>query len=114
MALLARCFHASSSTKAISGVNNESVDHAMTCIMTRHHDKVLFFVNKLNQHFCRRFIDIFMQMLYHTNCIVVKAIKMSELILNYIWDPMALYIQAVGYCSREVFVYANDECGCIV
>jgi hypothetical protein len=43
----------------------------------------------------------------------VKDIKMSELILNYIRDPMALYIQAVGYCSREVFVYANDECGCI-
>jgi hypothetical protein len=45
--------------------------------------------------------------------ILVKDIKMSELILNYIRDPMALYIQAVGYCSREVFVYANDECGCI-
>jgi hypothetical protein len=35
------------------------------------------------------------------------------MIQNYIRDPMALYIHAVGYRSREVFVYANDECGCI-
>jgi hypothetical protein len=44
---------------------------------------------------------------------IIKDIKMSELILNYIRDPMALYFQAVSYCSGEVFVYVNDECGCI-